>query len=246
MSLISKWKDYKESRSQKKNESNLKRIKNPKALKEDRAAAISYFMSYPDVDVAVPALLQRFEYSLEHGINDTREKESCLKGIVDFGESALPHIKKHLQLTARIAWPIKALNKLGSEEQVIEVLKSCLDFGEVSFDQAKVDKNYDILCYLVDFPLPGFVEKLVHFLNQHDERLRYAAVELMIEQDDPLVPEKLEHFLADESAENTRIRQAVIGAFLKNKWKLKNPGPLADKSLGGGILVNKQGILEKH
>ena len=80
-------------------------IKNAKAIKEDRGAWIEYFKGLDDADAAVPALLQRFEYSLEHGINDTREKESCMNGIVAFGDAALPYVTEHLLTTSRIAWP---------------------------------------------------------------------------------------------------------------------------------------------
>ena len=40
------------------------------------------------MDAAVKSLLQRFDYSLEHGIRDTREKETAMKGILRFEKSA--------------------------------------------------------------------------------------------------------------------------------------------------------------
>ena len=141
------------------------------------------------------------------------KKERCLDGIIKFKVEALPIIQSHIQKTSRIAWPIKALNKLGSEDQVVEVLKSCLEFGDISFDQAKLDKNYDILCYLVDYQLGDYTEKVAKFLDDHDERIRFASAELLIEQNDPKIPEYLEKFLADTSAENTRIRQTVTEAM---------------------------------
>ena len=39
-----------------------------------------------DANLAVGALLNRFEYSLEHGINDSREKELALSGVVRHGK----------------------------------------------------------------------------------------------------------------------------------------------------------------
>src|SRR4051794_9223067 len=101
----------------------LAKIKNPKAIREDRVAAIDYFSDLGDAAVAVPSLLQRFEYSLEHGINDTREKESAMEGIVSYGGDALPYVREHLLVTSRIAWPIKLLKALGEESQVIDILK---------------------------------------------------------------------------------------------------------------------------
>lgn len=219
-------------------------IKNPKAIKEDRQAAIDYFCDLGDAGAAVPALLQRFEYSLEHGINDTREKESCMEGILAYGQDALPLVREHLLVTNRIAWPIKVLKALGDDAQVTDVLKSALDFGDVAFDQAKVDKNYDILCYLVEMKLPGFASKLGHFLNDPDERVRFAATEVLIEQADPEVPGMLERFLGDDSADNTRLRKSVIEAFLKHGWTVKDTAKFPNGQIVGPLFVSDKGKLE--
>lgn len=232
------------ARDEKRSQKALTVVKNAKAIREDRVAAIEFFKNLGDMQVAVPALLQRFEYSIEHGINDTREKESAMDGIVTYGQDALPLIKEHLLKTNRIAWPIKVLKALGQEEQVIEVLKSALDFGDVAFDQIKVDKNYDILCYLRDYKLPGFAGQLAHFLADHDERVRFAATEVLADQDDPKVPELLEKFIGDASPDNTRIRQTVVEAFLRHQWSLRQPERFPDGRIVEGLIVNNQKKLE--
>jgi hypothetical protein len=244
VSLFDKLRFGGKARDEKRIQKALTLVKNSKAIREDRVAAIDYFKDLGDMQVAVPALLQRFEYSIEHGINDTREKESAMEGIVAFGNDALPLVKQHLITTSRIAWPIKILKALGHEEQVIEILKSALDFGDVAFDQMKVDKNYDILCYLRDYKLPGFIDRLAHFLSDPDERVRFACAEVLVDQDDPKVPELLERFIGDGSPDNTRIRQAVVEAFLRHQWPLKHPERFADGRVVEGLFVNAQNRLE--
>lgn len=242
MGLFDKFK--RGGRDEKKIAKSVAVIKNSKAIKEDRQGAIDYFSDLGDAGAAVPALLQRFEYSLEHGINDTREKESCMEGILGYGQDALPLVREHLLVTNRIAWPIKVLKALGDASQVTDILKSALDFGDVAFDQAKVDKNYDILCYLVEMKLPGFAGKLGHFLNDPDERVRFAATEVLIEQDDPEVPALLERFLADDSPDNTRLRKSVIEAYLKKGWTVKDPAKFPNGQIVGPLFVNDKGTLE--
>lgn len=216
-------------------------------MQEDRDAAIDFLCDLDDDKVAVESLLQRFEYSLEHGIKDSKEKERVLKGITKRGESVVPIIRDHLKSTSRIAWPIKALRGAAGDDEaiVIDTLKDCLDFGEVSFDQSKVDKNFDILCYLRDYKLPGYADKIAHFLKDPDERVRFAALEVLIEQDEDNVPEHIEKFLSDNSSENTRLRQATIEAFLDHQWKLKNPQVFESGSIIPGIRINKAGQLSK-
>lgn len=221
--MLKKFKDYMGNRRLAKIEKAAKLIKNPKAIKEDRWAALEFLESLDEAEQAVPALLQRFEYSLEHGINDTREKELALKGISKHGPNGLPYLKTHLGTTSRIAWPIKALKEIADEKALVETLYGVLNFNDVAFDQAAVDKNYDVLCYLRDLDCKGLSEKLCHFLKDPDERVRYAAVELIIEQNESNISASLEDFLLDHSAENRRITEAIKLAFKKNGWKVQKP-----------------------
>lgn len=242
--IFDKWKDYKETRRVKRIESNKNLIRRDKVAKEERAAAIEFFCDLSDSTIAVPALLKRFDFSADNGIVDTREKERALDGITSRGSEAVPLIIDHLKNSTRIAWPVKALSKLVEEKEVAETLHSCLDYGDVSFDQAKVDKNYDLLCYLADYKLHGLSEKLSHFLNVHDERVRYAAAELLVLQDDKEVPTLLEKFTYDESEENRRLKKTVFEAFSEKGWKLSNPEKGAETS-PAGFRVSKEGLVSK-
>ena len=93
MGLVSKYKDWKESRKVGKVAKAEKLVKNAKAIKEDRWGALEFLSDLKQADIAVKPLLQRFEYSLEHGINDTREKELAFKGISNYGTDAIPFVK---------------------------------------------------------------------------------------------------------------------------------------------------------
>ena len=243
MGLFNKLKDMGEKRTDKRIAKSINLIKNSKAIKEDRWNAILFFKELGRPEVAVPALLQRFEYSLEHGINDTREKEATLEAIKSYGDDALTFVNNHLTETNRIAWPIKTLKALGSEDQVSEVLQDALVFEDVAFDQAKVDKNYDILCYLADYQIPEGSDRLAHFLNDPDERVRFACAEVMSHQDDQKVARHLQPFLQDESSENTRLRQTVLTAFARNKWRVSDLHAFPNGRIDERYKVSKEGIV---
>lgn len=244
MSLIKKIQDFFKGRDDRKIEAALDKIKNPKAIREDRLAALQFVSSLESWEQSVPLLLQRFEYSLEHGINDTREKELCLRSIVAYGKICLPAVKRHLMESLRIAWPIKVIRELGDDESLANILFECLDFTDVSLDQAKVDKNYDILCYLRDCKLEeDKIERLAHFLEALDERVRFAATEALIEQGHAAVASCLERFLSDDSPENTRMRQAALQAFLSQRWKLQDLSKFPNGHVVGPIYVHSDGHL---
>ena len=111
MGLFGKVKEYQASRLEKKIEKAGKPIKNPKAIKEDRWAALKFLSEDAERDLKLAEhLLPRFEYSLEHGILDSREKDLALKGIVRVDEMGISAVQDWIRNTDRIAWPIKALN----------------------------------------------------------------------------------------------------------------------------------------
>ncbi len=219
--------------------------KNPKAIRDDRWAALEFLADdIDDAEKAVKALLSRFEFSLEHGINDTREKEKAMAGIVRHGDKALPLVLEHLRGTTRIAWPIKILKALGkSDDHVIECLLGTLEYADVSFDQARTDKNYDILCHLADYKKSGLREKISHFLKDPDERVRYAAAEVLMEQDLNEVSDTLETLMRDENPDNSRIRQTVVRKYLEQSWPIKNPGAFINRQVIGPVFINEQNKL---
>lgn len=237
-------KEYFDGRKVKRIASAAKMVTNAKAIKDDRWASLEYLAKGIDsVEEAVPALLPRFEYSLEHGINDTREKELALKGIVRYGDKAIPFIKDWLQKTSRIAWPIKALYELGQDQVVVDCLKAALNYGEVSFSQHEVDKNYDILCYLRDYQIHDLIPQIAHFLVDADERVRYGAAEVLIAQNTDTVKDTLEHFLADDTSENRRIRGAVAQLFIDRQWKVPNPAQFQGGRVTEQVSVGADGRL---
>lgn len=244
--MLGKFREFKEKRMQKKIAKCAKLITNGKAIKDERWGALEFMKNYDDLEIAVPSLLARFDYSLEHGINDTREKEMAMEGIIKFGDKAVPFLEQHLKKTTRIAWPIKILNKIAKDEIIVKTLRAVLNPEVDSFNQAAVDKNYDVLCYLRDYKLDGFLGTLKGFLANPDERVRFAATEALIEQEYSEVPALLEGFLKDETSENRRIRQAVVDAFLQKKWKLANPASFENNFVVEGVFVKKDGTLENR
>ena len=241
--LIEKYRAFKQRRLLKKITKASKLVKNAKAIKEDRWAALEFLASLKDAEKTVLPLLERFEYSLEHGILDTREKELALQGIVDCGIEAIPSVKTHLKKTTKIAWPIKVIVKLGREQEVAEALKSALNFDDVAFDQLAVNKNYDILCYLRDYDLADFTDKIGHFLQDADERVRFASVEVLIEQKNDLIPGMLEPYLIDDTPENRRIKQSIVQAFVANQWQIKNKESFIDGKVADGFFLQQDGRL---
>lgn len=219
--------------------------KNAKAIRDDRWAAIEFLAdNVDDSALAVAGMLPRFEFSLEHGINDSREKEKCMEGIIRHGDKALPLVLEHLKNTTRISWPIKILKALGrSEAHVIECLVGTLEYADVSFDQGKTDKNYDILCHLADYKSSGLHDRVKHFLTDPDERVRFATAEVLMEQDSSEAGDTLESLMRDENPDNSRIRQTVVRKYLEKNWPVRKPEAFINRQVIGPVFVNEKNLL---
>lgn len=239
MGLIKKVKDFLEKRRKKALARSIKLLKNPKAIKEDRMGAIESFASHKDPDIATKALLSRFDYSLEHGIQDSKEKQKAMEIILSFEDKALPGVLEHLASSSSIAWPVKILSRLSSEKELIHALNASLSFGDIDFSQEVVNKNYDILCHLRNHDLEDKGEKLFFFLKAHDERLRVATTEAILSQNHEENYKKLEPLLLDNSSDNIRVKQAIAQKFVELKRKLVQTELFKTGFLHPDLVINK-------
>lgn len=226
---------------------NRKTALNRKTMHEERKAAIEFFCHLNQVEIVVPVLLERLCFSVDHGINDEREKEVAKNGILNFGEKSLPFVKEQLKNTTNIAWPVKIILKISSEKDLIDTLKSCLEYGDIEFDKDKIDKNEQILSYLQDYQLEDSGESLIHFLEAHNERVRFATVEAILSQkQESLIRNSLEHLMSDKSSENNRIRQKIADFYWQQGWPLEDKNNLEpEELLDIGFSISKTKHLEK-
>ncbi len=245
MGLFSNWGQNKQEKNKKRYEKMAKTVANRQLIKEERMAAIEYLASENEADEAVTALLGRFTFSLEHGIQDEREKNKAFEGILRHEEAAIEPVTRYLKEAENIAWPAKILAKLVDEDRMIELFKSCLDFEDTSFDLKSTDRNYDVLSYLRDYSVPNYKDKIAHFLTNHDEKVRFAAAECLIEQKYDGITSMLEKFVADTSSENIRIREVVLEYFVDNNLPISEPEKFEDGQVTNSIRVDKKGFLHR-
>lgn len=219
--LLARWKRWREQSNQNRLTSYENLIRRELVNKQERKSAIHFFCDHEDVEVSVKALLKRFTFSDDNSIVDTTEKEKALDGIISKKDAAIPWIIAHLYESHYIAWPLKALHALTDENTVVQTLEKCLDLEDTTFSQSKIEKNYDVLCHLLDYSHLPDVKSVTHFVSSHDERLRFTAVELLAKFPNPPLS-ALEQFLYDESPDNTRVRALTFELYSAHGWKIKD------------------------
>ncbi len=101
------------------------RVANKRAQKHERWESIQVLAS-DGSDEAIRALLTRFAIRVDPSITDGEEKNAAFLGVVQNGEAALGPVREFLASSDTLAWPMKILRELQSEEEVTTTLLELL------------------------------------------------------------------------------------------------------------------------
>jgi HEAT repeat protein len=181
------------------------RVANKRAQNPDRWESIQVLgkMGTPE---AVQALLTRFEVRVDPSIVDQEEKDAAFNGIISAGETAVDPIRAHLKQTDKVSWPLKMLEKLLSNDEVVAELLSLLE-GMTTDYERDPDKKIQVVAYLEDRQDERIVPAVMRFLEDANETVRFHAVGALFAQEDPSPAfDALMDLVVDEESVRVRVR----------------------------------------
>jgi hypothetical protein len=185
-----------------------------KAQTYDRQEAIQALAEMGTAD-AVEVLLKRFTFHIDPSITDQEEKDSAFRGILRAGPEAIEPVRAFASKAESLAWPIKIMKELRSEQEFVEELLTWL--GKWDTEYAKfVDPKVQILAELEEHRHPALREAVERFLEDVNEPARFHAVSTLLAQDDPASAPALTHLLVEE--ESVRVRNRVIEGLHVRAW----------------------------
>jgi hypothetical protein len=200
---------------------NQRTLTNRDVQPEDRDAAARW-LAKCGKPKALVALVTRFDMNLENQLKDKNEKEVVYGLLEAAGEEAVRPIERHLEKCRQVALPLKLYVSLKGETAAVEKVVSLLE-AERARDDFKPQKKIDLLVWLVDRRHPHAISAAAPFLEDFDENVRYAAMEVMAAQQDDAARIPLEHVLRNRAEESNRLRIRVAELFVNRRW------PLADE-----------------
>lgn len=167
---------------------------------------------------AVEALLQRFTFRIDPSITDQEEKDLAMQGIVGSGDAAVAPLLAFLAETESIAWPIKMLQKLVPEEEVVAALLDLLEGMNTEYERDP-ERKIDAIMQLEDYQDPRILPAITRFLGDVNETARFHAVQTAMQQDDVAsIRDQLIDTLVAE--EGVRVRVAILDGFIKQGWEV--------------------------
>lgn len=196
---------------------------------------------------AIDALLLRYTFRVDPGITDDEEKARVLALIVQCGETSLGPVKKFILGRDEISWPLRALEQLLPEAEVVKFLVEVAH--KVGSEYSRVpEKKVLLLHALKEHQAPAeIIPAILSFLEDMEDEVQIAAAEVIVKQADPSGREPLiQHFLKAHEGSNARVREALAGLLADSGWDVKGYTPKVEAALPEAYKLDGKGkVLRK-
>ncbi len=195
-------------------------LKRVLSTKEQRLEAIDVLEKL-EANLGVPELLKRFELVVESGLQDTKEKEICLKAIIAKKEAAQPAVKEYISHQRRLAWVLRIAEQIFAKEEYLNLLLEQLIFDVMDFDDDARERNLDLLHALKESQDPKITGKVSAFLKSRDDDTQLAALEcLEIQAEKDKNARDIILGLAQNGSHdiNSRFMGAIAHIIKKHQW----------------------------
>ncbi len=219
------------------------RVANKRAQASDRWESIQALgaMRSPE---AVKALLPRFTYYADPSITDGEEKDEAFRLICAVGDAAVPPVRAFASKAESLSWALKILERLATEDEVVEVLVGLLGKMDVEY-QRDPQRKLQVLTALEERTDPRIAAVAARFIDDVHETARFHAVGTVLNQDDADAHrEALAKALVSE--ESVRIKQRILEAFAARGWDVGAARDKVQKALPPGFALDAKGVPSKR
>jgi HEAT repeat protein len=213
--------------------------------KENRQGAIEE-LGELKTGPAIEALLLRYTFRVDPGITDDEEKARVLALITAAGPVALEPVKRFISSRDEISWPLRALEALLPEAEVVQFLVEVA--RKVGSEYSRVpEKKVLLLHALMTHKSNEITPVVLPFLEDMDDEVQIAAAEVIVRQQDPVGRESLiQHFLKAHEGSNARVREALAGLLADSPWDVKGFTPKVEAALPDAYKLDSKGkVLRK-
>jgi len=219
-------------------EKHARRIRKKDAQQEDRVASAYWLAEDASFD-AVYGLLGRFEMAYEHHMKDRAEKDLVAQLVEDLGSVAVDPLKAFLRKTEFFARPMALLEAVAGRQVALEMIFELLGL-EAAKSELKPGKKRQLLIKLAEFQDAVIVDEALPFLDDFDEGVRFAAVEVLVAQEETdAVKEKLLACLANPEEESNRLRVRISEVASARRWRLGDHAVAVSENPPSGWTVSK-------
>jgi HEAT repeat protein len=220
----------------------ITRVANKRAQQHERSESIQV-LANDGSEEALRGLLTRFNLRVDPSITDGEEKNAAFLGVVQNGEAALGPVRDFLASSDTLAWPLKILKEIQSEEEVTTTLLELLSEMDTGYERDP-QKKIDVIASLEERKDPRIVDAVTRFLEDMNETVRFYAVGAILAQDEAVAAlEAMTKAVVAE--ESVRVRIRMLDGYVEHAWTLGDAKDEASKRMPIGYTVGKKGEVRK-
>jgi hypothetical protein len=203
-------------------EKSMKATANKNKLSADRFAAMEKLRDI-GTDEALYGLARRFSFRYDKTIEDENEKEWVHDTLVGAGDRAIGPVRRYLLEAKTVSYPLRVLEKIASPGRLFEMVDELLEREEPGYTRDPTRK-VQILGWLGEWRGArgaDVARRIVPYLGDFDEGVRFAAVEALSHQKDEataLTP-LLDALLRPEE-ESRRVKVRVLELLAESGWRI--------------------------
>ena len=193
-------------------ERTVKKATNKLAQSQERWAALEKLRDI-GTDEALYHLLRRFSFASLKGVEDEQEKAWVVQVMVGLGERSLGPLRRYMKSsTAAIAYPLRILEDVASREQALALIDEILADEPPGYTK-DTSKRIQIIDWLAEWRNgtdDDMVARVVPYLADFDENVRFATVEALSLRCTEAAAEPLIDALLNEEEESGRFKARIV------------------------------------
>jgi HEAT repeat protein len=220
----------------------VKRLTEPGGENGPRIEAAERLAEWGTPD-ALFGLLKRFTISSNVITQDVEEKRMVVQMLVEKDREAVEPILRFLRSHHNVEWPVQALSKILSREELVPKLVEILEKVAAASAFTPPEHKSDLIRAMRGHVTPEIASVLRQFLSDDDDDVRIAAIEALSEVGEEVREPLLEAFL--EADDRPRIRIKIAEVFADREWPVKGFRPKIEETLPEGFHLTAKGLVRR-
>lgn len=187
-----------------------KKAMNRLAQSADRWAALEKLVE-DGSDESLLTVCKRFSFTSLKLSDDEQEKAWVVSALTTKGESALPALRAYMKSASTVAYPLRVLENVGSKDRILDVIDDLLSDEEPGYTRDTA-KRISYIDWLGEWEAASDAEvtsRVVPYVADFDEEVRFAAVEALSMRATEDAAEPLVTALLREEEESDRLRVRI-------------------------------------
>lgn len=193
---------------------------NQHAQSPDRWAAMEK-LARIGTDEALFGLCRRFSFKYDKTIEDQQEKQWAVDALAGKGTVVIEPLRRYMKSAQSLHYPLAVLSRVAPPKETVFAIVDEILADEPPGYTRDPERRTDLISWLGewdDAPNDEVTRRLIPYLADFDENVRYQAVDSIALKPHESAAEPLMKALVRAEEESRRLRQRIAEVLAENEW----------------------------